>query len=58
MTSADQVARLLAAVPYLQAHDGVKVSEVAELFSITPAQVRRDHEVANLCGLPGRWRGI
>ncbi len=57
MTSSDQVARLLAMVPYLQSHDGVKVSQVAELFSITPAQVRRDLEVAYMCGLPGLLPG-
>ncbi len=56
-TSAEQVARLLALIPYLQQHPGVALSKVAAEFSITPAQVRRDLEVAYFCGLPGGLPG-
>ena len=52
-TSKDQVARLLAMVPYLQAHPGVSVSAVAEVFGISPAQVIKDLKVLWMCGTPG-----
>lgn len=57
MTSYDQVRRLLAEVPYLRAHPGVKVSEVATTFGITSRQVLKDLNVLWMCGLPGRLPG-
>ncbi len=56
-TSAGQVARLLALIPYLQQHPGVALPKVAEHFGVTAAQVRRDLEVAYFCGLPGGLPG-
>ncbi len=56
-TSARQVARLLAMIPYLQQHQGVPLSTVAQEFGITAAQVRRDLDVAYFCGLPGGLPG-
>lgn len=53
MTSQDQVARLLAMVPYLQAHPGVGVAEAAEAFDITKRQLLADLNVLWMCGLPG-----
>lgn len=49
----DQVTRLLALVPYLQAREAVPLSEVAADFGVTPEQVRRDLQVLWMCGLPG-----
>lgn len=56
-TSAEQVARLLALIPYLQHHPGVALSKVAAEFGITAAQLRRDLEIAYFCGLPGGLPG-
>lgn len=56
-TSAEQVARLLALIPYLQQHQGVALSKVAAEFGVTAAQLRRDLEVAYFCGLPGGLPG-
>jgi len=53
--SVDQVARLLSEIPYIQAHPGISVSEVARVFSVTPAQVENDVSVAIFCGLPGGY---
>lgn len=52
-TSSDQVARLLALVPYLQAHPGIAVAEAAKAFQVTPAQLMKDLQVLWMCGLPG-----
>lgn len=52
-TSSDQVARLLALVPYLQAHPGVAVTEAARTFGVSRAQLMRDLQVLWMCGLPG-----
>lgn len=49
----DQVARLLAMVPYLQSRSEVSLSQVATEFGVTPAQVRKDLAVLWMCGLPG-----
>lgn len=49
----DQVTRLLALVPYLQARDAVPLSEVASDFGVSTDQVRRDLQVLWMCGLPG-----
>lgn len=56
-TSADQVARLLALIPYLQARPGVTVSDAAAAFSLTPKQLVADLWVAFMCGLPGGMPG-
>ena len=56
-TSMDQVARLLAEIPYIEAHPGVTLAEVSEVFSISQAQVRKDVAVAVFCGLPGGYPG-
>jgi len=52
-TSMEQVARLLAEIPYIQDRPGITIQEVARAFSITEAQVRSDIGVAIFCGLPG-----
>ena len=52
-TSKQQVSRLLAMVPYLQAHPGVGIEEVARIFGITAKQVLADLQVLWMCGTPG-----
>jgi proteasome accessory factor C len=49
--------RLLALVPYLQAHPGIKVAEAAADFGVTEAQLRRDLQLLWMCGLPGHGPG-
>lgn len=49
----EQVSRLLALVPYLQAQEDVSLAQVADDFGVTPAQIRKDLGVLWMCGLPG-----
>lgn len=49
--------RLLALVPYLQAHPGIRVDEAAADFGITEQQLRRDLQLLWMCGLPGHGPG-
>lgn len=49
----EQVSRLLALVPYLQAQENVSLTEVAADFGVTPQQIRKDLGVLWMCGLPG-----
>lgn len=49
--------RLLALVPYLQAHPGIKVAEAADDFGVTEQQLRRDLQLLWMCGLPGHGPG-
>lgn len=49
----DQVGRLLALAPYLQARGAVPLSQVAEDFGVPARQVVRDLKVLWMCGLPG-----
>lgn len=53
----DRVPRLLALVPYLQAHPGVRIADAAAELGITPAQLRRDLNLLWMCGLPGYGPG-
>lgn len=57
VTSAAQVARLLALVPYLQAHPDATVDATAEVFAVTPRQLMTDLNVLWFCGLPGGMPG-
>lgn len=57
MTSATQVSRLLALVPYLQAHHDADLGETAEVFQISPKQLIADLKVLWYCGLPGGMPG-
>lgn len=53
-TAPDQVARLLALVPYLLARGEVRLDEAAEHFGIPPAQLDRDLRLLFMTGLsPG-----
>ncbi len=55
--SQDQVARLLALLPYLLAHPGAKVKDVARLFRVSERQLVRDLHVLWFSGLPGLSMG-
>lgn len=56
-SSADQVARLLALIPYLQARPGIALAEASAAFSLTQKQLLADLWVAFMCGLPGGMPG-
>lgn len=49
----DQVARLLALVPYLRVRDNVRLDEAAAAFGVSPAQLLADLKVLFMVGLPG-----
>lgn len=49
----EQVARLLALAPYLQARGGVPLAQVAADFGVKPDQIVSDLKVLWMCGLPG-----
>lgn len=53
----DQVGRLLALVPYIQARQEVSVDEAAAEFGVKPAQIVKDLNVLWFCGLPGLGMG-
>ncbi len=53
----ERLPRLLALVPYLQAHDGIAIEEAAADFGITEDQLRRDLQLLWMCGLPGHGPG-
>jgi proteasome accessory factor C len=53
----DQVARMLALVPYLRARDGIAVDEVARDFGVAPGQIVKDLKVLWFCGLPDSVTG-
>lgn len=58
MTSIEQVNRMLALVPYLQARpDGADLTVTAEAFAVTPKQLLDDLGVLWFCGLPGGLPG-
>jgi proteasome accessory factor C len=49
----EQVSRLLALVPYLLAHPGARIADVARRFGVTERQLGRDLDLLWFCGLPG-----
>ncbi|GAB7006737.1 WYL domain-containing protein [Nocardioides sp. AN3] len=51
----EQVARLLALVPYLHAHGEVRLDEAAHAFGTTERQLVKDLKVLFMCGLPGGY---
>lgn len=58
MTGNDErLPRLLALVPYLQAHPGITMEEAAADFGVTPTQIDRDLRLLWMCGLPGHGPG-
>jgi len=55
--SADRLPRLLALLPYLLAHPGVRVAEAATDFGVPEPQLRKDLQLLWMCGLPGHGPG-
>jgi proteasome accessory factor C len=53
----ERLPRLLALVPYLQAHDGIAIEQAAGDFGVTEDQLRRDLQLLWMCGLPGHGPG-
>ena len=53
----DQVARLLALVPYIQRREEVSVDQAASDFGVSAAQIAKDLNVLWFCGLPGLGMG-
>ena len=53
----DQVGRLLALVPYIQAREEVSLEQAASDFGVRPAQIVKDLNVLWFCGLPGLGMG-
>ena len=49
----ERLSRLLALVPYLVAHRGLRVAEVAAQFRISEAQLVKDLQLLFVCGTPG-----
>lgn len=56
-TSLEQVSRLLALVPYLQAHPDADLEATAAAFGVTPRRLLADLEVLWFVGLPGGMPG-
>lgn len=52
-SATDRLARLLALVPWLRAHDGITISEAAEHFGVEPEQLTTDLWQLIVCGIPG-----
>ena len=55
--SLTQLPRLLALLPYLQAHPGVRLPDVAATFGVTVDRLRKDLDLLWVCGLPGHGPG-
>lgn len=53
MSTTDRLPRLLTLVPYLLAHPGASLVEVAGAFGVTERQVDADLRLIWMCGLPG-----
>src|SRR5262245_16944778 len=47
-----RLARVLAIVPYVLAHPGTTITELAERFRVDRREVERDLELLPMCGLP------
>ena len=47
------VERLLALVPFISAHQGISIKDLALTFSVTPNQMNADLTTLWMCGLPG-----
>jgi proteasome accessory factor C len=49
----DRTARALDLVPYLLEHQGISVTELAEVFGVSEKQINSDLILIHMCGLPG-----
>lgn len=55
--SADRVPRLLALIPYLQAHPDIEITSAANDFGVSADELREDLNLLWMCGLPGHGPG-
>lgn len=53
VAAGDRLARLLALVPWLLAHDGITIAECAAHFGVDEEQLERDLWLLVVCGTPG-----
>lgn len=53
----EQLPRLLAMVPFLLQHPGIRVAEAAAVFGISEQQLEKDLDLLWVCGLPGHGPG-
>jgi len=49
----DRTARALDLVPYLLEHQGISISELAQVFGVSEKQMNDDLILIHMCGLPG-----
>ncbi len=49
----NRIGRLLDLVPYISAHQGISLTDLANAFSSTPAHITEDLNTLWMCGLPG-----
>ncbi len=49
----ERTARALDLVPYLLEHQGISISELAEVFGVSEEQINDDLKLIHMCGLPG-----
>lgn len=56
-TARDQVARMLALVPYLQRGQDISLRQLAAQFHVKPAEIVKDLKILWMCGLPGLFGG-
>lgn len=47
-----RLARVLAIVPYVLAHPGTTIAELADRFRVEPGEIAKDLELLPMCGLP------
>jgi predicted DNA-binding transcriptional regulator YafY len=56
-TTLERLDRVLAMVPWLLAHPGARIDDVAQRFDATPDQIAADLDVLGFCGVPGYGGG-
>jgi len=49
----ERTARALDLVPYLLEHQGISITELANVFGVTEKQINEDLVLIHMCGLPG-----
>ena len=52
-TALDRVSRALNLIPFIAANPGLSITQIAERFDSTPAQISKDLTLLHMCGLPG-----
>ncbi len=56
-TAATRLSRLLALVPWLSAHEGIRIDDAAAHFGVTPEQLQSDLWLLVCTGRPGHMHG-